>query len=280
VLQGTGQAQECPFRYQGQYEDRETGLYYNRFRYYDPEAGQYISQDPIGLLGDSAGRLLAVQCDAQGRVLTISTAHPTELRQRVRLVAYAYNRRGELVRATDALGQAAAYDYAEGLLVRETLKNGLRFYFEYAGRGPEARCVHTWGDEGIYDHTLVYDPAAKRTMVTNSLGHATTYQGNGNGLVVETWDARGGVTLTEYTELLSETDPLGHFGGLDKPSHCWVELLCRGLALPSARATRWKCSGHRLTTSTRRAPAAMLHSKSSLFLPNRLELIVNIPPLN
>jgi len=31
----------CPFRWQGQYLDTETGLYYNRFRYYDPEAGQY-----------------------------------------------------------------------------------------------------------------------------------------------------------------------------------------------------------------------------------------------
>ncbi|MGG6229992.1 RHS repeat-associated core domain-containing protein [Tenacibaculum sp. SDUM215027] len=40
-----------PFRYQGQYEDEETGLYYNRFRYYSPESGTYISQDPIGLAG-------------------------------------------------------------------------------------------------------------------------------------------------------------------------------------------------------------------------------------
>ena len=40
-----------PFRYQGQYEDEETGLFYNRFRYYSPELGQYISQDPIGLAG-------------------------------------------------------------------------------------------------------------------------------------------------------------------------------------------------------------------------------------
>jgi RHS repeat-associated protein len=42
---------DCPFRYQGQYEDSETGLYYNRFRYYSPEEGMYISQDPIGLDG-------------------------------------------------------------------------------------------------------------------------------------------------------------------------------------------------------------------------------------
>lgn len=42
---------ECPFRFQGQYEDAETGLYYNRFRYYDPQLGGYISQDPIKLKG-------------------------------------------------------------------------------------------------------------------------------------------------------------------------------------------------------------------------------------
>ncbi|HTF82798.1 MAG TPA: RHS repeat-associated core domain-containing protein, partial [Cytophagales bacterium] len=41
----------CNYLYQGQYVDQETGLAYNRFRYYDPEAGSYISQDPIGLLG-------------------------------------------------------------------------------------------------------------------------------------------------------------------------------------------------------------------------------------
>jgi len=40
-----------PWRYPGQYEDAETGLYYNRFRYYDPETGRYISEDPIGLAG-------------------------------------------------------------------------------------------------------------------------------------------------------------------------------------------------------------------------------------
>ena len=44
---------ECPFRFQGQYEDVETGLYYNRFRYYDPSIGSYISQDPIGLAGNN-----------------------------------------------------------------------------------------------------------------------------------------------------------------------------------------------------------------------------------
>ena len=46
-----GSRQFIPFRQLGQYEDEETGLYYNRFRYYDPSSGNYISQDPIRLAG-------------------------------------------------------------------------------------------------------------------------------------------------------------------------------------------------------------------------------------
>ncbi len=38
-----------PIRLPGQYHDKETNLYYNRHRYYDPKLGNYISQDPIGL---------------------------------------------------------------------------------------------------------------------------------------------------------------------------------------------------------------------------------------
>ncbi|SDT88688.1 RHS repeat-associated core domain-containing protein [Halopseudomonas salegens] len=38
-------------RFQGQYHDEETGLHYNRFRYYDPDCGRFASQDPIGLAG-------------------------------------------------------------------------------------------------------------------------------------------------------------------------------------------------------------------------------------
>ncbi|WP_181259361.1 RHS repeat domain-containing protein [Pseudoduganella armeniaca] len=40
-----------PIRFQGQYEDAETGLFYNRYRYYDPSTARFLSQDPIGLDG-------------------------------------------------------------------------------------------------------------------------------------------------------------------------------------------------------------------------------------
>ncbi|KMN13393.1 RHS repeat-associated core domain-containing protein, partial [Pseudomonas weihenstephanensis] len=40
-----------PIRFQGQYHDHETGLHYNRYRYYDPRVGRFISKDPISYAG-------------------------------------------------------------------------------------------------------------------------------------------------------------------------------------------------------------------------------------
>ena len=38
-------------RRQNQYYDEETGLHYNLMRYYEPETGRFVNQDPIGLWG-------------------------------------------------------------------------------------------------------------------------------------------------------------------------------------------------------------------------------------
>jgi RHS repeat-associated protein len=47
-----------PIRLQGQYEDGETGLYYNRHRYYDATVGVFVSQDPLGLIaGESLSNI-------------------------------------------------------------------------------------------------------------------------------------------------------------------------------------------------------------------------------
>ena len=43
--------EQSNIRFQGQYYDRETGLHYNRYRYYEPFSAKYVSKDPIGLFG-------------------------------------------------------------------------------------------------------------------------------------------------------------------------------------------------------------------------------------
>jgi len=40
-----------PIRFQGQHWDEETGLLYNRYRYFDPVSGRFLSKDPIGIKG-------------------------------------------------------------------------------------------------------------------------------------------------------------------------------------------------------------------------------------
>ncbi len=52
-IDDVGEQSFIPFRFQGQYEDVETGLYYNLLRYYDPAIVQYTQKDPIGMAGNN-----------------------------------------------------------------------------------------------------------------------------------------------------------------------------------------------------------------------------------
>ncbi len=45
----TSNQTEYRLRFPGQYQDDETGFYYNYYRDYDPSLGRYIQSDPIGL---------------------------------------------------------------------------------------------------------------------------------------------------------------------------------------------------------------------------------------
>jgi RHS repeat-associated protein len=171
-----------------------------------------LLHDDAGLLTslvDSGGRELFFHYNRDGLLTEVEGPHPDEPGRRVVLARYEYDAQGNLLFAYDALGKASRYEYRGHLLMREANRNGLSFFFEYDGDDEKARCTRTWGDGGIYNHKLAYQPGV--TVVENSLGHQTVYH-HRDGLVWKTVDALGAVTETqrnEWNEVIKEIDALG-----------------------------------------------------------------------
>lgn len=199
------------FKKEGVTTERSTIHYLERME--DPNGFnirfEYSRGNSLSRVIDSAGREFLFTTDDEGRIIQIEAPHPDKAGETFVLQTYAYDEIGNLVEARDALNQPFRYEYLRHLLTRETNRNGLSFYFEYDGIDELAKCYHTWGDGGIYDHKLQYFDGY--TIVENSLGHRTTHYHEG-GLVRKSIDPNGGITLTsynEYNELLSEKNPLG-----------------------------------------------------------------------
>jgi RHS repeat-associated protein len=172
----------------------------------------YDDRGDLQSVRDSGGRLIGFEHDLNHRLIRVLLPHPTQDQAFIDYVRYAYDAEGDLVRVTDALGASWTFAYKRHLMVRETNRNGLSFYFAYDGFGSDAYCVRTWGDGGIYDHVIDYAKGTQ-TVVTNSLGFKTIYKLNPILQVVEVMDARGGSTKYEYDErslkLVKQTDPVG-----------------------------------------------------------------------
>ncbi len=162
-------------------------------------ANHQFSYDAHGRLAgvaDSAGRLVGFQYDAGGNLQRITVA-PTQEATPQLLMSYEVDAQGDLVAAIDALAGRWSFDYRNHLMVQETNRNGLSFYFLYDGVDAGARCVRTWGDDGIYDHVITY--AGATTLVEDSLGFVTLYKLDEAGQVVSVLDAAGAETKYEYS---------------------------------------------------------------------------------
>ena len=121
-----GEVGLVPFLYQGQYLATETGLAYNRFRYYSPETGAYISQDPIRLEAGLTNLYAYVQdvnawVDPWGLVLievdpsTINYSQRTVSEVRVFDV-----NKYETIRVIEVDGQLVSYDNRRLLTAQNT----------------------------------------------------------------------------------------------------------------------------------------------------------------
>ncbi|MCU0238870.1 MAG: DUF6531 domain-containing protein [Pyrinomonadaceae bacterium] len=131
--------------------------------------------------------------------------------QSISLMNYGYNGESELISATNRTYIPYKYQYENRLMIRETNRNGLSFYFEYDGEGTNAQCTHTWGDGGIYERWLTYFPKNKITKVKDGIGGETVYHYNDLDIVTKIFDAEGGFSqfeYGEYGELLKSTDQL------------------------------------------------------------------------
>jgi RHS repeat-associated protein len=162
---------------------------------------------------DSNQRYLRIESDDLDRITAIILPHPDRRDEWFHAVRYRYDSKGDLTEVIDALDQHAFFAYENHLLTRETDRNGLNFYFEYEGTGPDARCIHTWGHGSIFNHKLSYFEREGRTVVENSLGFKTEYHWDENGLITLTIDALGNANQSnynEYCEKISQIDALGN----------------------------------------------------------------------
>ncbi len=172
----------------------------------------YDARGRLEWVRDSGGRLIGFEHDERDRLVAIKLplAHERGWATHRR---FDYDAEGDLVGVTDSQRHAWRFEYVTHLMVRETDRTGLSFYFEYDGLGEDAWCTRTWGDGGIYDHVLKYDKKNHVTFVTDSLGHTTQYQMNAAAMVVAVVDPLGAKTVYEYDmesrREVAVVDPLG-----------------------------------------------------------------------
>jgi len=106
------------------------------------------------------------------------------------LVSYRYSDAGDLIGARDRLDQGETYAYQNHVIARRTLPSGFNFYFEWDQDTPQGKCLHNWGDNGVYDYRFEWLP--------DGVSHAI--------------DSRGGVAIYRHDPqglLLSERSPEG-----------------------------------------------------------------------
>jgi RHS repeat-associated protein len=159
---------------------------------------RYRRAGTIEQILDSTGSSVTVESDENGRVLRLTLKGSAGRNDRD-LVAYVYDEAGNLVRGVDAYGHTFSFEYdAANRLIRRTDRRGYSFYFSYDHLG---RCVHSRGEDGLYEVRLDYRPAERRTIVTESDGGVWEYRCNENGLLSEIADPCGGIREFKYDDL-------------------------------------------------------------------------------
>ncbi len=119
-------------RLPGQYEDEETGLHYNGRRYYDPERGQYLTPDPLGLVAGLNGYRYAAD-------------NPLKYVDPEGLILFAFDGTNNSNPPPGVDDFSNVYKF---YLAYDAAQNGPKWYMNGVGRDdPESRIQTNWLDD-------------------------------------------------------------------------------------------------------------------------------------
>jgi RHS repeat-associated protein len=160
---------------------------------------------------DSRHRVIRVTPDPAGRILNLNLVDEKTGKQGALLLAYEYDRAGNLICATDLYKTTLTFAYGEGnRMTRRTDRRGYSFHFEYDDEG---RCIHSRGDDGLLEVFLEYDSAPKTTIVTRGDGGRWIYAFNDQKTITQITDPYGNATkftLDVFGRPAEEIDPNGN----------------------------------------------------------------------
>lgn len=170
---------------------------------------RYDGKGDLFQIIDSRHQKINIDTDNDGRITQVSVFREED-EQVINLVRYKYDNMGNMVETIDALDVSKYFVYEGHLLTKLTNQSGISFYWEYKGKGNKARCIHTWGDDGVLEYWMEYGKGFTRTR--DSKGYTTEYYYEEKSLIYKIIDAGGGVTRREYNtdqELEVIVDPEG-----------------------------------------------------------------------
>ena len=180
-----------------------------------------LSRDLMGRiqrLSNSAGRALKLRYEGKHIVAVdyqIQRAANTEedsWETEQTLVRYRYNDVGQLLEASNALGETEHYRYDEANVILERqLAGGAAFYWEWQGAGKQARCVRHWANFRQMEARYTWDDKGGVTVL-NADGSEQVYVHDDNARLIKQVDPDGAQTLKSYDDkgqLIAEQDPLG-----------------------------------------------------------------------
>jgi RHS repeat-associated protein len=171
----------------------------------------YNEHNQLTQLQGNWGKSLLLRRGSDGHIARIELQDRASGARKT-LAEYDYDGRGDLIAQRDAKGVGEQYTYRNHLIQKRTLVTGFNFYFEWDGEDSNARCIHQWGDRGIYDYRFEWQPDQQRSKAIDSRGKIREYQYNEYGQIIAELDCEGGLHQHAYERgrKYRYTDPEGN----------------------------------------------------------------------